>query len=407
MATSTSQPNPLTDRPNTAIARLSFFDGLRGLAALYVVLYHTREQYNSGAPLHDFLSHSASILTGWMRQGHLAVDAFIVLSGYCLMLPVARSVDGHLKGGVFGYLKRRARRIVPPYYAALIISFLPLVVAQLHHGGGQQMSAAWRYNFTAFPLLTHLFLVHNITLGTTTLYDPPMWSVSTEWEIYFLFPLLLLVLRRAGIWISVLTAIVLGLLPHFLLPAENNLDWACPWFLGLFALGMLGAQLSLTENVGLRKLGAWLPWGIVSLVLFIPGFWLGLTDSPYVWGSDLLVGASAAAFLVSCYRASQNSDTARAHAPLRLLTSPLVVRLGVFSYSLYLIHSLVTIYLGRFLQQHPGHHLASPVLFFPTCLLISLGLSYLFFLAIERRCLPGHLHNEKRDVAGTVLSPAP
>src|SRR5215218_948233 len=69
------------------------------------------------------------------------------------------------------------------------------------------------------------------------------WSVATEWQIYFLFPLLLLPLwRRFGSACAVAAAAVVGLLPHFLLPESRNLDWACPWFLGLFAMGMAVAD---------------------------------------------------------------------------------------------------------------------------------------------------------------------
>src|SRR4051812_41118914 len=56
--------------------------------------------------------------------GHEAVAIFIVLSGYCLMLPVARRGESQLKGGFGSYLGRRAFRILPPYFAALGLSLL-------------------------------------------------------------------------------------------------------------------------------------------------------------------------------------------------------------------------------------------------------------------------------------------
>ena len=61
------------------------------------------------------------LLTNWLLYGHLAVDVFIVLSGFCLMLPVARS-GGALADGARGFFVRRARRILPPYFAAFTIS---------------------------------------------------------------------------------------------------------------------------------------------------------------------------------------------------------------------------------------------------------------------------------------------
>jgi peptidoglycan/LPS O-acetylase OafA/YrhL len=45
--------------------------------------------------------------------GHFAVAVFIVLSEFCLVLAVCR--DGALGGGAFGFLHRRARRLLPPF----------------------------------------------------------------------------------------------------------------------------------------------------------------------------------------------------------------------------------------------------------------------------------------------------
>jgi peptidoglycan/LPS O-acetylase OafA/YrhL len=92
---------------------------------------------------------------------------------------------------------------------------------------------------------------------------------------------------------------------------------------------------------------------------------------------------------------------------LQLLSAKWSVRLGVFSYSLYLMHSLFIIYYGRLIQGHTIHSLARPLGFFTVCTLASLGISYLFFLVVERRFLPGHLHTVKRDIEATILSPAP
>src|SRR5947199_124058 len=94
----TSPAEPAAEKIAILRPRLEFLDGVRGLAALYVVLghcglearWHGREAGLS-RPLHlliDVLSH-----------GRVAVSVFIVLSGYCLMLPIARSRDGAVCGG--------------------------------------------------------------------------------------------------------------------------------------------------------------------------------------------------------------------------------------------------------------------------------------------------------------------
>jgi len=71
--------------------RLAFLDGLRGLSALYVTLFHLGAP--AGLPL------GISLAWEWTHFGRSAVGVFIVLSGYSLMLPVARSADGRLRGG--------------------------------------------------------------------------------------------------------------------------------------------------------------------------------------------------------------------------------------------------------------------------------------------------------------------
>lgn len=99
-------PSSLPVRPH-----LSYLDGLRGLAAPYVILYHIFDSATqiTGKPLSPALFH----FFGWLYHGHLAVAVFIVLSGYCLMLPVAQSKDGRLRGEMREFVGRRAKRILP------------------------------------------------------------------------------------------------------------------------------------------------------------------------------------------------------------------------------------------------------------------------------------------------------
>ena len=79
--------------------RLLFLDGLRGLSATYVVLFHAHWQIDWGyqpAPLRGV----AAWVSACLNHGHAAVAIFIVLSGYSLMLPVARSGGFVIPGGI-------------------------------------------------------------------------------------------------------------------------------------------------------------------------------------------------------------------------------------------------------------------------------------------------------------------
>lgn len=210
------------------------------MAALYVTLHHAVLTYNGHAvePRNPKIPFLATLV-----QGHFAVAIFIILSGFCLMLPVARSSDGQLRGGLKAYICRRAWRILPPYYAALLFSllliyFIPLL--QIPDATFWHMALP---AFTPSVLVSHLLLIHNLNSDWVYKINSPFWSVATEWHIYFIFGLLLLPMwRKFGIAATVIIAFALGLAPHVLLRGTPfTLTWAAPWYIGLFALGMAGA----------------------------------------------------------------------------------------------------------------------------------------------------------------------
>ena len=100
---------PWVDRPK--VPYLKYLEGLRGLAALDVTLYHIWGHTLNSMPVSGHLA----ILRDWtgaLLRGRVAVNVFIVLSGYLLMRPAARSPDGLLPGGIWVYLQRRAWRIL-------------------------------------------------------------------------------------------------------------------------------------------------------------------------------------------------------------------------------------------------------------------------------------------------------
>jgi peptidoglycan/LPS O-acetylase OafA/YrhL len=139
--------------------RLRFVDGLRGLAALYVLLFHLG--LNSDEVAGSY-SPAVQVLRSVLGEGHLAVVVFIVLSGFSLMLPIARSGTGRLTTSLLEFARRRVRRILPAYYAALALG---LVLVLGYTALGPLLSLK-RQPVTGVlepgTIISHLLLVHNL-----------------------------------------------------------------------------------------------------------------------------------------------------------------------------------------------------------------------------------------------------
>lgn len=297
-------------------------EGLRGLSALYVFLFHLRETAIVN-PAFAWLVHA----TPFLGFGHYAVAVFIVISGYCLAEPLAAAPDRPFDARAFA--RRRFRRIYPAYAATLVLSAVLFLYWSTPLFGAVQPPS-----YLATALVTHALLIHNLIYGTSEYLNGPLWSVGLETQIYVVFALLLVPLwRRAGVWVQLGAALIAGLLPHFVL--HGALDWTCPWFLGLFALGVCAAQLT-------HRRVARLPWkplavvavvGALAAVAFSGAHTLRGGYYQLFIGPDLLVGLAVALFFI----ASAGREGAL-WFPARLLALRAFERLGLFSYSIYLLH---------------------------------------------------------------------
>jgi len=375
--------------PSPAVRlRLHYLDGLRGLAALFVVMHHAYYGLTGEAALPPL----AARLTYWLFLGRSAVDIFIVLSGYCLMLPVVRAGTGRLPSGPAEFFRRRARRILPPYYAALGVTLLGIAAVPALRDASHPL-ALWNGALPAWTwgaIGSHLLLVHNFDPAWHSKIDYPMWSVATEWQIYFLFPLLLLpVWRRLGPAAAVLAAFAASLIPLALF--FDRLSGVSPHFLGLFALGMAAADLNFSPRASLAHWRDKLPWGALSAALGVALVLASLrhwSEPLAVAFKDILVGGATACLLVYCTRflTRRHEESAGRNAPLvlRLCESRPAVALGVFSYSLYLIHAPVLAVCQAFLRPLGLSPTAQLALMLGAAVPLAVLCSYLFFLAFER-----------------------
>jgi peptidoglycan/LPS O-acetylase OafA/YrhL len=302
--------------------RLVGLDGIRGLAALYVVINHVFLRAFPGYPVDH-----APFWAGWLIYGRFAVVVFIVLSGFSLALSPAR--HGWRLDGVSQFARRRARRILPAYWAALAFSLAVawLIVPQPGHGMPDAKSA-----------LVNGLLVQNIVGAHSP--NAAFWSMAVEAQLYLLFPLLLLIVRRrsAVVMLATVTLVVVavGIFGPHISRVDTFVIQSPPDLAALFAVGILSAGI-----VGSSTARRSWPWPWLALAAVVPVlatiWWQGsVWTLDHLFWVDLALGPAIACLLASL-------ATGRPAALLRVLDSRPLRKLGLSSYSLYLTHAPIVV----------------------------------------------------------------
>lgn len=221
--------------PTDPLARPVGADAFRVLAVFLVGWFHLWQQS----------WRSPGVFEPVVRTGYVWVDAMILLSGFCLFLPIAQAMAqgpraltrGQPLPGFAGFYKKRAVRILPAYYLNLAVS----VVMALAGG------AAWDKAF-GWDLFSHLTLTHTLCRYgyPHTRLNGVVWTVGVLAGFYLLFPLLA---RAMAARPALTTAGLFGLQGLYSVWALCCLDdWhypaafnQLPGFAGVLALGMCAA----------------------------------------------------------------------------------------------------------------------------------------------------------------------
>jgi peptidoglycan/LPS O-acetylase OafA/YrhL len=315
--------------------KLPEVESLRGIAILLVVLFHLHAMVGR----HSFATPAETSLAGaFVLAGHTGVSLFFVLSGFLLARPFLTEAAGGAHVARRAYAARRVRRVMPAYVAAVTVASIDCATRPLEVLRG----------------VPYLFFLESIPEMTTPLvpYSDVWWTLATEAQFYLALPLLawawragrrlvcLLAVMYALAYAAVVTGVIvigtpggtvallgslfgrgplfmLGTAAAWILPeaAERSKAWArrSSWVAGgaadvVLLLLLVGLALLLRRVVAASYLGAELGWP-----------WWHVIEGA-LWASVLLL------LLV---------------APLRsklLLCNPVLGRLGLWSYSLYLIH---------------------------------------------------------------------
>lgn len=193
-----------------AVARIAPVDGLRAVAVLGVLWAHC--WLFTGNPPLRFASGLPDVnrLISILGTG---VDLFFVISGFCMQWMYARKQQSFGWSPYLSFIKLRWLRIAPAYYASVF------ACACFVLWKGESLS--WT------SLLAHLGFYQNLVPGVQVLASP-FWSLSTEWHYYLLLPLLVWLAARRGFW-SMLIITASGCMAlRIYVVTRTNAEWWLP-----------------------------------------------------------------------------------------------------------------------------------------------------------------------------------
>jgi peptidoglycan/LPS O-acetylase OafA/YrhL len=286
-------------------------DGLRALAVLSVIFHH--------------------YLVPGFRGGFVGVDVFFVISGFL----IAGHIDSDIAAGRFSliaFYELRIRRILPAltlmYALFLVLACIVYFPPALHF---QTRLAAY-----VIPFLANYAFYQNVgSYGGEFAANIALlhtWSLSVEEQFYLFFPLLLLAIARfmRGRYSAILWPIALASLG--LCMVGTYIEPSAAFYLAPFRAWELlaGALLAVGRFSPPRTSRVRTGVALAGLLLIAGADFILSNNTPYPGAWALVPCAGAAAILyASCDRT----------APVgKVLDNPVMRRIGLWSYSLYLLH---------------------------------------------------------------------
>lgn len=341
--------------------RIKPLDGLRVFAAFGVVWIHTWTLCGNPA----FKIGSLDIYKSVAVVGN-GVDFFFVISGFFMYTVLSKKVFSGENYLIF--LQKRFKRIAPAFYVSAVVYCIVFLVNNLH------------YPFVEKLVLNMLFL-NNFFSGAEII--GPFWSLCTEWHFYIILPFLFYktgnrFFIKALLILTVLSFIFILLMNSSILN-ERFWDKQIPVRFIEFVPGVVAAYFYQKK----QAVPGWLS-GAKGILLacaityigrmlmvkevihsFGNGGWLmkSLSMPVMTFGFGILV------FLVI----SEQSFFSRflSFQPMQFL--------GKISYSVYLWHSLILMFVPK---NWPGHF--SPVLIFMIVSVLTSILSYISYKFFEQ-----------------------
>lgn len=356
-------------------------DGLRSVAVVSVLLFHAAWVFRDN--LGGQRGGLGGALDAALDTGEYGVPVFFVISGFILALPFANAMTGGTPVSLVKYLKRRVTRLEPPYFVALLAAFAVLVIQT---GSLEKLP----------NLLASMFYVHSFAFGERSHVLPVSWSLEVEVQFYLIMPALAFVYKigsamlRRGLLIA-------GIIVVSIMFGRDTPIWGRTVVhqAGYFFAGMLLADLYRVGAFGMgrepddRLTARALWWDVVAIVCLVGTFAVkGLDWYPAQTAPWLIMASFVAVFRGGLIRGF-------------FRWTPVVV-LGGMCYTIYLWHFLVMRTVWPLWERlaSPEPNAADLIVFVAVASVVTLTLSTLMFVLIERPTMDPQWPRKLRNLAG-------
>lgn len=347
--------------------RLDTLDGLRALAALGVLWIHSWTFH--GNPR---LQIAGLDITNLLTLGGNGVDLFFVISGFCMYYFYAQKTAFSYQY-FWTFIKKRWLRLSPAFYTVTLIYIL------FSYNANHEYSILKSF-FTSFFYLNSISSYNAAGL---------FWSLSAEWQFYLIIPFVLIYQHKYSFHdIFYLTIVILGTISILsVLILKKKSDFLIDQIIFRyfeFAWGIITARILLVKNYKLSFRPIWLIVFILLTYLgrgFLSKSILSLSESYY--NLFKLIGFTT----MGCGFGGILYLTVTSQKFLRLIIgNKLLSMIGRISFSFYLWHGLITIYIGSWVQQTFPYirDIRTPIITFFVSTLILLPISLLSYQLLEK-----------------------
>lgn len=303
-------------------------DGLRAVAVISVIVCHAN--------------------AAWLPGGFVGVDVFFVISGYLITSIILREM--HQGKFTFkDFYLRRIKRILPVFFVVvftvLVAGFIILLPDDFVF-----LSKSARY---ASFFMSNIHFAGELDYFAPAMNEAPLihtWSLGVEEQYYFVWPVMLLLMLRYArpylLMVSLVLCVASFLLATVWAMDESRAVWSfyqLPARMGELMVGSLlvfGRPLLEKQNVTIANIAA-----IVGMVLLAASFFL-LNENSVFPGYNALWPCTGAALLIMAGYGQQGLSPVTG-----MLSMKPMVFVGKISYSLYLWHWPVLVYVRYYTMQ--------------------------------------------------------